>query len=223
MKLFRSFPRSLLAAVLLATFAFVAPRVSQASAPDPVVVFETSMGRIIVMLTPKQTPRTVDNFLRYVNEGFYDGTIFHRIVKKPIKRLSERERDLAINIVQGGGYSYPPRIKRPLWSPVRNEAAKGLQNDKGTIAMARADDPHSATCQFFFNVEDNPSLNPVAQKKQWGEIDEMVIRHGYTVFGRVIRGMDVVEKIHNVEIKNLPRLEGFPVKPVFVKKVYVTR
>lgn len=216
--LFRFGLCALLAATLWAT-----PRTVLASGPDPVVIFETSMGRVIVMLTPRQTPVTVQNFLRYVNEGFYDGTIIHRIVKQPITGISDRKRKLAINIVQGGGYSYPPRMKRPLWGPIPNEATKGLQNDKGTIAMARGNDPNSAAAQFFFNVEDNPYLNPAAVKKQWGEEDEFTMFHGYTVFGRVIRGMDVVEKIHGVNTKDMPNLEGFPVDPVFVKRVYVAK
>jgi len=139
----------------------------------PIVVLETSMGNIEVELDRMRAPATVNNFLRYVVEGGYDGTIFHRVMKD--------------FVVQGGGYDENFE-ERPVHEPVMNESGNGLGNIPWTIAMARFSDPHSATNQFFFNVADNTgALNP--SPKQWG----------YTVFGTVITGQDVLEKIAAVE------------------------
>lgn len=142
-----------------------------ARAADPEVEMKTNMGSILIELYPDKAPKTVANFLRYVKEGFYSGTIFHRVIKG--------------FMIQGGGYTTGFREK-PTHHPIVNEAANGLRNIPGTIAMARTMDPNSATSEFFINVNDNRSLNYV---------DSSPERIGYCVFGRVVKGMDVVNKI----------------------------
>jgi peptidyl-prolyl cis-trans isomerase A (cyclophilin A)/peptidyl-prolyl cis-trans isomerase B (cyclophilin B) len=185
--------------------------------PNPVVVMETSMGRIMIMLSPKDAPKTVANFLRYVNAGFYDETVFHRVVRQD-------KGDKGMAIVQGGGYTFPINRKRPLFPPIPNEAASGLMNKKGTIAMARTDNPNSATCEFFFNVEDNPVFDYRQTASMTGaDSYSQKTTAGYCAFGKVIRGMDVVEKISEVKTARAGRMEDVPVNPVFIKKAYVAR
>src|SRR2546423_237351 len=149
---------------------------SPAAAQDknPIVIMETSMGTITLELFPEKAPITVKNFLQYVNDNAYDNTIFHRVIKS--------------FVIQGGGYSTQGKLKdtRP---PIKNEANNGLSNEKGTIAMARTKDPDSATNQFFINVKNNPNLD--FKGGPGGE--------GYCVFGRVVEGLEVVEKIRDVE------------------------
>jgi peptidyl-prolyl cis-trans isomerase B (cyclophilin B) len=146
-----------------------------ALAADPQVDLKTSAGTIRLELYPGKAPKTVENFLRYVKEGHYDGTVFHRVI--------------AGFMIQGGGFDASFRQK-PTRAPVVNEAQAGikagLKNEVGTIAMARTSDPNSATAQFFINVNDNTFLN-------WG--DARGDGHGYAVFGKVVAGMDVVTKI----------------------------
>lgn len=213
--------RSLLAATALtialcALAAFTAPR-AEAAGPNPVVIMETDMGRIIIMLYPKDAPITVKNFLQYVDSGFYDNTLFHRVVRE---RKSAGEDDTSMNIIQGGGYTYPMNRKQPN-PPIPNEAASGLQNNKGTIAMARGNAPDSATCEFFINVEDNPVLNPTQSVKQLGTNSyQSSSTAGYCAFGKVIRGMNVVEKIHQVDTGRQGRMEDVPRKPIRILKAY---
>ncbi len=137
----------------------------------PQVQFQTSLGDFVVEVYPDKAPKTVENFLRYVKDKQYDGTIFHRVIPT--------------FMVQGGGYNakYDEKITRP---PVPLEALNGLKHETGTIAMARTNDPNSAKAQFFVNVKDNPSLNAK------GPSD------GYTVFGRVVSGMETIQKIKDV-------------------------
>ncbi len=144
---------------------------ASAMAANPEVEVKTNMGNILIELYPDKAPKTVDNFLGYVKEGFYSGTIFHRVIKD--------------FMIQGGGFTtgFREKATRP---PIVNEAANGLQNIPGAVAMARTMDPNSATAQFFINVNDNRSLN---------YIDSSPERIGYCVFGRVVKGMDVVNKI----------------------------
>jgi cyclophilin family peptidyl-prolyl cis-trans isomerase len=145
-----------------------------AQAADPRVKFITSEGEFVIELYASKAPRTVENFLQYVKDKHYDGTIFHRVIKD--------------FMVQGGGYDkdYKEKSTRaPIAHEGRESVAKGLKNVTGTVAMARTGDPHSATAQFFINVVDNDFLNPTAQN--WG----------YTVFGKVVSGMDTVQKIRN--------------------------
>ena len=140
----------------------------------PVVELDTNMGAIVIELNEKKAPKTVENFLNYVKSGHYDGTIFHRIIDG--------------FMIQGGGMDAEMNEKATN-APVENEADNGLKNDKGTIAMARTQDPHSATSQFFINVKDNDFLNHSGKNMQgWG----------YTVFGKVTSGMDVIEKMRGV-------------------------
>lgn len=136
---------------------------------------DQTWGRIVLELDAERAPKSVANFLRYVDKGFYDGLIFHRVISG--------------FMIQGGGYESPSRIRRDgLEPPVENEAANGLKNLRGTIAMARTSDPHSATSQFFLNVVDNAFLDHPGSDG-WG----------YCVFGRVIEGLEVVDRIRNVE------------------------
>jgi cyclophilin family peptidyl-prolyl cis-trans isomerase len=149
-----------------------------ASAATPAVVLKTSVGEIEIELYPDKAPESVKNFLAYIDEGFYDGTIFHRVIKD--------------FMIQGGGYD-GGRQKKPTRSPIKNEANNGLKNEVGTVAMARTSVPDSATSQFFINVENNGFLDyREATPEGWG----------YVVFGRVTRGMDVVEKIENAETED---------------------
>ncbi len=138
------------------------------------VIIRTNLGSFTIALDETKAPASVANFLRYVDGGHYDGTIFHRVIDG--------------FMAQGGGYdtSY---TKKPTQPPVTNEADNGLKNQRGTVAMARTSDPHSATAQFFVNLVDNAFLNHKAKNdRDWG----------YTVFGRVVEGMDVVDRIGNV-------------------------
>lgn len=135
------------------------------------VEMKTNMGNVVLELYPDQAPKTVENFMRYVDEGFYNNTIFHRVIPN--------------FMIQGGGFDTSLKQKSTR-SPIQNEAANDLKNEIGTIAMARTSDPHSATAQFFINVANNAFLN-YKTSTQSG--------YGYTVFGKVISGIDVVQKI----------------------------
>jgi len=142
-----------------------------AHAANPAVEFTTNQGKIVIELYPDKAPKTVNNFLGYVNAGFYDGTIFHRVI--------------AGFMVQGGGFSRTYE-KKQTRDPIENEADNGLKNEFGTVAMARTQDPHSATAQFFINVADNKFLNFTSATSRG---------YGYTVFGRVTKGMELVHQI----------------------------
>ena len=141
-----------------------------ALAADPQVDIKTNVGTIRLELYPEKAPKTVENFLRYVKEGHYNGTIFHRVIDG--------------FMVQGGGFGASYKQK-PTRDPVQNEAKGGLKNDAGTVAMARTPDPHSASAQFFINLKNNDFLNAERSQDGWG----------YAVFGKVVSGMDVVTKI----------------------------
>jgi peptidyl-prolyl cis-trans isomerase A (cyclophilin A) len=161
----------------------------------PNILFETSMGSFVVELNRMRAPATANNFLHYALEGTYDGTIFHRV--------------MADFVVQGGGYE-PDYTERKLHDPVVNESGNGLENNTGTIAMARFSDPHSATSQFYFNMNNNQSLNP--SSKNWG----------YTVFGEVIEGMDVLLAISTVETGYSDSLNAEDVPLIAVKLIKVS-
>ena len=150
--------------------------------PHPRVVLDTSMGSITLELDTAEAPATVENFLTYVEAGHYDGTIFHRVIPD--------------FMIQGGGFD-PSMKQRPTRAPIKNEANNGLKNRAGTVAMARTNDPHSATAQFFINVKDNAFLDYPGQDG-WG----------YCVFGKVVDGMDVVEEIKGVQTWSLPQVWG---------------
>jgi peptidyl-prolyl cis-trans isomerase B (cyclophilin B) len=168
-----------------------------ANANDPVVLVSTSMGDIKVELFKDKAPKTVENFLSYVNEKFYDGTIFHRVIPR--------------FMIQGGGFT-PDMKQKATHAPIANEAGNGLKNDLGTIAMARTSDINSATAQFFINVKDNDFLN---------HKDDSLQGFGYCVFGKVIEGSKVVQKIEGVSTDSKGMYEDVPVEPVVIKSVKV--
>ncbi|MDX2373269.1 peptidylprolyl isomerase [Psychrobacter sp. PP-21] len=163
----------------------------------PVVELETNMGAIVIELNEEKAPKTVENFLNYVKSGQYDGTIFHRIIDG--------------FMIQGGGMDAEMNEK-PTNAPIENEADNGLKNDKGTIAMARTQDPHSATSQFFINVKDNDFLNHSGKNMQgWG----------YTVFGKVTSGMDVIEKMRSVPTGRFGMHADVPKEPVVINSATI--
>ena len=155
---------------------------------------QTNKGTIEVELDAAKAPATAENFLEYVKDGFYDGTIFHRVIPD--------------FMIQGGGFT-PDMKQKQTRSPIPNEADNGLENRRGTIAMARTSAPHSATAQFFINHKDNAFLNHRDKSPQgWG----------YCVFGRVIDGMDVVDAIAGKPTRTLGMYENVPVEPIVIKK-----
>ena len=163
----------------------------------PVVELDTSMGAITIELNEEKAPKTVENFLNYVKSGHYDSTIFHRIIDG--------------FMIQGGGMDADMNEKATN-KPVENEADNGLKNDAGTIAMARTQDPHSATSQFFINVKDNDFLNHSGKNMQgWG----------YTVFGKVTSGMDVIEKMKGVPTGRFGMHADVPTEPVIIKSATI--
>ncbi len=181
----------------LAFFNIQAAQAADAPKADPVVKLETSLGDITLRLDARKTPMTTANFIHYVKSGHYDGTIFHRVIRN--------------FMIQGGGMDQEMREKRTS-SPIRNEADNGLKNLKYTIAMARTNDPHSATAQFFINTKDNDFLDFKSQTPQgWG----------YAVFGKVIKGQDVVDKIGAVSTGRKGFYEDVPNTPVIIKKATV--
>ena len=171
--------------------------VHRPSGEHPVVEMQTSLGTIRIELYPDRAPRTVENFLQYVRDGFYDGTIFHRVVPG--------------FVIQGGGFT-PDLEEKPTREPIRNEADNGLQNLRGTIAMARTPDPHSAAAQFFINLKHNAPLDFTAPTPRG---------FGYTVFGKVIAGMDVVDRIARVETTTRGPYQNVPVNPVVIESVRI--
>ena len=163
----------------------------------PVVELDTNMGAIVIELNEEKAPKTVENFLNYVKSGHYDGTIFHRIIDG--------------FMIQGGGMDAEMNEKATN-APVENEADNGLKNDAGTIAMARTQDPHSATSQFFVNVQDNDFLNHSGKNMQgWG----------YTVFGKVTSGMDVIEKMRGVPTGRFGMHADVPKEPVVINSATI--
>lgn len=168
---------------------------SAASADNPRVRMTTNLGAIEIELDARHAPDTVKNFMNYVENGFYQGTIFHRVIPG--------------FMIQGGGFrpGMDEKVKGPA---IRNEADNGLKNLAGTIAMARTPDPHSAAAQFFINTVDNPNLDYRDKTTQgWG----------YAVFGKVTKGMDVVKKIENVATHTVGPFQNVPVKDVVIQKV----
>ena len=161
------------------------------------VMIETSMGNMVVELYDSRSPVTVKNFLGYVNAGFYNGLIFHRVIPN--------------FMIQGGGFTPQMTQKPPLFPPIPNEARQsGIKNKRGTIAMARTSDPNSATSQFFINVADNYFLDPNPQNP-----------YGYAAFGMVIQGMEVADAISKVPTTKVGMHENVPIQPVIIKRIYV--
>jgi len=188
---------TLFAALSFCTLFAVAPQGGSA-AEQPRVRLQTNMGVIVLELNHDKAPKTVDNFLRYVREGHYDGTIFHRVIPN--------------FMIQGGGFSTDYKQKA-VHDPIDNEADNGLGNDRGTIAMARTNDPNSATAQFFINVVDNDFLNHTSPTPRgWG----------YAVFGKVGEGMDVADKIaHTPTGPGGPFPKDAPRQAVIIEKATV--
>ncbi|WP_069469775.1 peptidylprolyl isomerase [Candidatus Marithrix sp. Canyon 246] len=161
------------------------------------VNIKTNLGSIIIELNDEKAPKTVANFLRYVKEGFYNGTIFHRVIGN--------------FMIQGGGFT-ANFTKKATHKPIRNEANNGLTNSIGTIAMARTNNPHSATAQFFINVKDNNFLNYNASRWRWG----------YAVFGKVTaKSMSVINKIKQVTTGNRNGYQNVPLKNIMIEKITI--
>lgn len=156
----------------------------------PMVVFSTTFGEFTIELYPEEAPITVENFLAYVDAGFYDGTIFHRVIP--------------VFVIQGGGFT-DTMEQKPTRPSIKNEADNGLTNRRGTLSMARTRDIHSATSQFFINLQDNVVL------------DHGVRDFGYAVFGKVVKGTDVIDKIAAVRTGNRGMHQDVPVEPVVVQ------
>jgi len=159
------------------------------AAPAPHVLLETTNGQIEIELDPVKAPASTKNFLEYVDSGFYNGTIFHRVIPG--------------FMAQGGGFT-PQMQQKDTKAPIQNEASNGLHNVRGTLAMARTSNPNSATSQFFINVADNAFLDPGRDA-------------GYAVFGKVVKGMDVVDIIVNSQSTTKQGMQNVPIDPVIIK------
>ena len=159
------------------------------------VLMQTTVGSLTLELDSESAPKTVENFLTYIEDGFYDGTIFHRVIDN--------------FMIQGGGFTAEMEQKETR-APIENEANNGLKNDRGAIAMARTQDPHSATAQFFINVQDNDFLNHTGENIQgWG----------YAVFGKLTDGEDVLDKIRCVQTGGRAGHQDVPVEPIIIESV----
>ena len=176
----------------VAVFLLAASTLSTAEQNKPQVILETNAGQIILELNPQAAPASVKNFISYVEDKFYDGIIFHRVIEN--------------FMIQAGGHRFDLTPKNPGKPPITNESDNGLKNLRGTIAMARTRVPDSATSQFFINHKTNTFL------------DHQKNRPGYAVFGKVIKGMDVVDKIATSETKAVGRLSNLPVKTISIIK-----
>ena len=173
--------------------------VDMAAAGNPKVEMETSKGKFVIELYPEKAPDTVKNFLNYVDTKFYDGTIFHRVIPK--------------FMIQGGGFTADMK-RKSAGAPIKNEADNGLKNERGTIAMARTNDPHSATAQFFINTVNNDFLNHKSKTTQgWG----------YVVFGKVVKGMDVVDAISSVKTVMRGMYRDVPDEVIEIRKAVVLK
>lgn len=165
--------------------------VSQWAIAAPQVEFVTTEGRIVLELNTEKAPKSVENFMRYAKDGFYNGTVFHRVIPN--------------FMIQGGGFDTQLEQKTTR-APIQNEAANGLQNQRGTIAMARTNQPHSATAQFFINHKNNAALDYPGHDG-WG----------YTVFGKVVQGMEVVDKIAAASTGNIKGMQNVPFKNIVIQ------
>ena len=183
--------------LLLFVFIILFTSTLKAQAETTMVKMETSKGVITIELDGDKAPETVANFITYVQDGFYDGTIFHRVISN--------------FMIQGGGFT-GDMAQKPTRDPIQNEANNGLLNETGTIAMARTQDPHSATAQFFINVKDNDFLNFKSETSQgWG----------YAVFGKVTEGMDVVNTIKDVQTTTVGPYQDVPAETITIEKVTI--
>ena len=184
--------------IFLLAAALADPAAGKAAAPAPRVTLSTSKGDIVVELYPDKAPQTVKSFLAYVNEKFYDGTIFHRVIPG--------------FMIQGGGFTADMNQKA-THAPVKNEAGNGLSNARGTIAMARTSDPDSATAQWFINLKDNTFLDRAEAQDGWG----------YTVFGKVVSGMDAVDAIAKVATGTKAGMSDVPRETVSITSAKVVK
>jgi len=181
--------------ILLALFSPLAALAQAPASLAPRVRFETSAGNFVIELDTVRAPLTAENFLRYVRDGGYDGTVFHRVI--------------ANFVIQGGGYDDRLAARQPQ-APIPNESGNGLSNRRGTLGLAREDSPHSGSSQFYINLADNAGLDPLPS------------RWGYAVFGRIVEGMDVVDRIGYVRTETVPNFGGdVPVERPVVKRAYV--
>ena len=192
-------PRPRLAATLALLFALVvlAPAARTEEAPAPTQVrITTNMGEFVIEVRNDRAPLTATNFLRYVREGFYSNTLFHRVI--------------ANFVIQGGGVDATSMKPKPIHENIFNESGNGLQNKRGAVGMARSEPPHSGNAQFYINLVDNPDLDPVPT------------RWGYTVFGKVVQGMDVVDRIGEVATGTVGIFkQDSPLKPVIIEKAEI--
>jgi peptidyl-prolyl cis-trans isomerase A (cyclophilin A) len=182
---------------IMAVFCGVTLGTAVLAADAPQVQLKTSMGDIVLELDQESAPKTVANFLSYVKSGHYKGTIFHRVIDG--------------FMIQGGGFT-PKLVQKPTKAPVRNEAANGLKNMPYSVAMARTADPHSATSQFFINVAENTPLDHPGRDG-----------FGYTVFGRVVSGQEVVDKIKGVLVDDVKGQQNVPVIPIVIQAATVVK
>jgi len=171
---------------------------AQDKAAAPRVLLATSLGDITIQLDAEKAPKTVANFLDYVKSGHYDGTVFHRVIGG--------------FMIQGGGFT-PDMVQKPTKAPIALESRNGLKNERGTVAMARTSVPDSATSQFFINVVDNAMLDQANARDG----------QGYAVFGRVVTGMDVVDKIRAVETTSVGGHQNVPAKPVLIRSATIVK
>jgi peptidyl-prolyl cis-trans isomerase A (cyclophilin A) len=190
-----AFSRTRRAALVLTALALAAGTALAQQAPR--VKLATTAGDIVLELNPAKAPRSVENFLQYVNERHYDGTVFHRVIDG--------------FMIQGGGFDEQMQQK-PTRAPIPLEAGNGLKNERGTIAMARTPNPNSATAQFFINVADNAMLNAPQPDG-----------HGYAVFGKVVGGMDVVDKIRTTATGNRGMHQNVPLTPVVIRNATLVK
>jgi peptidyl-prolyl cis-trans isomerase B (cyclophilin B) len=193
--------------VLVLCFVVLGVVAGSARAANPVVVMETSMGTVKIELFEDKAPITVKNFLKYVEDKHYDNTIFHRVIGERVVDNRKIGKDF---MIQGGGFE-PGLKEKKTRDSIKNESSNGLSNLKGTIAMARTSDPDSATSQFYINIADNKFLDKSADSA------------GYCVFGRVIEGLAVIDKIKMVETENVGGHEAVPKKDVVIKSIRVEK
>jgi cyclophilin family peptidyl-prolyl cis-trans isomerase len=192
----RNWPRNPLASALLVLAGLLVHTTAPAADQATQVRVTTNMGDFVVELMPDRAPLTVANFLRYVREGYYSGTLIHRVV--------------ANFVIQGGGHAASDLKLKPVHDPVNNESGNGLQNKRGMVGLARGESAHSGNAQFYVNLVDNPDLDPLPT------------RWGYAVFGRVVQGMDVVDRIGVTPTgASGPFKSDTPIKPVIIEKVEV--
>ncbi len=192
----RNWPRNPLASALLVLAGLLVHATTEAADQATQVRVTTNMGAFVVELLPERAPLTAANFLRYVREGYYSGTLIHRVV--------------ANFVIQGGGHSASDLKLKPVHDPVNNESGNGLQNKRGMVGLARGESAHSGNAQFYVNLVDNPDLDPLPT------------RWGYAVFGRVVQGMDVVDRIGVTPTgASGPFKSDTPLKPVIIEKVEI--